>query len=576
MKLIWYDCETSKDSTKRNGYNYMKAIHVFLTTCCCLGLGLAAGCSTAAPSQPAQPVAATQKVDLPSQMPQVPPNTATPSPTATATVPPTNTPTTRPRIQPGNPIPFIKGIAYPPGIVTDWGFPLSDQSLLALRDTGAEWVSLVAYVNDTDDPEKSKEATIHAIEEAHRLGLNVLLRPKFQKVEPPLGYHHESGYTTEQWQDWANRYQEYLVQYAELAEEHEVEMFAVGYEMRSSEPEEAHWRAIIQAVREVYGGPLTYAGLPNEEADILWWDALDFIGVDGYYMLSQAANPSVEELKNAWIPYLNRLEQLSLKYSKPVIFTEIGYPSTTTAAENPGNWMYGVIDLDLQARLYQALFEAIEDKEWINGVFIWSWDETPFQGGPCDFEHTPKGKPAENVMRSFFGAPAVPLPGMDPNLPVFDDAKIATLELFNNAFYSGWDPNWSWNTRYSVVESPIDPDNSVIEVKISGNGGFKFPVDMYDTTPYQYFEFSLYREDDQSIPLRVMAEGMDGTVLINRQIRSCWYAEGGVVADKTWTRILIPLSHLNIDGPFSTITLGKWEEGDLTFWIDDVRLVGVE
>lgn len=554
----------------------MKAIQKILTTCCCLAFSLVTGCSAAAPTQLAQPDEMTVQ---PSQTAPAPTDTATPSPTATATVPPptpTNTPTPRPRIRPGDPIPFIKGIAYPPAHVTDWGFPLSDQSLFALRDTGAEWVSLVAYVTDTDDPEKSKEATIHAIEEAHRLGLNVLLRPKFQKAEPPLGYHDESGYTAEQWQAWANVYQENLVQYAELAEKYQVEMFAVGYEMRSSEPEEAHWRAIIQAVREVYSGPLTYAGLPNEEADILWWDALDFIGVDGYYMLSQAPNPGVDELKKAWTPYLNRLEQLSLKYNKPVIFTEIGFPSTTTAAENPGNWMYGVIDLDLQARLYQAFFEAIEGEEWINGVFMWSWDETPYQGGPCDFEHTPKGKPAENVMRSFFGAPAVPLPGMDPNLPVFDDANISTLDLFDNAFYSGWDPNWSWNTRYYVVDSPIDPDNSVIEVKISNNGGFVFPVDMYDTTPYQYFEFSLYREDDQSIPLRIMAAGMDGTILINRQIRSCWYAEGGVVADKTWTRVLIPLSHLNIDGPFSTITLVKWEEGDLTFWIDDVRFVGVE
>lgn len=98
---------------------------------------------------------------LPTQT-DAPTATLTPTPAPTATL--TSTP--RPRIKPGDPIGFIKGIAYSPGHVPDWAYPLSDQSLQALQDTGASWVSLNAFVTHWDDPEVSRKATIHAIQEA--------------------------------------------------------------------------------------------------------------------------------------------------------------------------------------------------------------------------------------------------------------------------------------------------------------------------------------------------------------------------------------------------------------------------
>jgi hypothetical protein len=273
---------------------------------------------------------------------------------------------------------------------------------------------------------------------------------------------------------------------------------------------------------------------------------------------------------------LNNLEALSKKYSRQVIFTEIGYPSTVTAAENPGNWMYGSIDLELQARLYKVLFEVIQDKPWINGVFMWAWDETPYQGGACDFEHSPKGKPAENVMREFFGVPAVSLPDLDPHLPVFEESQINTYSIFDDSFYPLMDPNWSWNTKYELTTSPEPLGRNALQVTLTNNAGLVFYLDGLDPSSYQWLEFYLYREDDQSIPLRIMAGHMDGTTLINRQIRSCWYAEGGVVPKDTWTRVLIPLEHLNINLPIQEITLVKWEDGDLKFWLDNVRLVGMK
>ena len=108
------------------------------------------------------------------------------------------------------------------------------------------------------------------------------------------------------------------------------------------------------------------------------------------------------------------------------------------------------------------------------------------------------------------------------------------------------------------------------------NAGLVFYLGDMDVSSYQWLEFYLYREDDQSIPLRIMAGTVDGTTLINRQIRSCWYAENGVVPQNTWTRILVPLEQLNITMPILGITLVKWEEGELTFWLDNIRLIGMK
>ena len=61
---------------------------------------------------------------------------------------------------------------------------------------------------------------------------------------------------------------------------------------------EQEWRELIQNIRNVYSGKLTVAGYDN----IQFWDALDFIGLEGYQNLD---GYSVNELKESWIPIVN-------------------------------------------------------------------------------------------------------------------------------------------------------------------------------------------------------------------------------------------------------------------------------
>jgi hypothetical protein len=74
-----------------------------------------------------------------------------------------------------------------------------------------------------------------------------------------------------------------------------------------------------QAVRDVFGGPVTYASLPFEHVD---WDMFDLIGIDHYWR---------EPVKDR---YLTTLEPL-LASGKPVMITEFGF-RTRTGADQTG------------------------------------------------------------------------------------------------------------------------------------------------------------------------------------------------------------------------------------------------
>ena len=65
------------------------------------------------------------------------------------------------------------------------------------------------------------------------------------------------------------------------------------------------------ACATIYRGPLTYGANFDEVFDVPFWDALDWIGVSGYFPLVDAASPDLRALEEAWQPIVKRLEQLS-------------------------------------------------------------------------------------------------------------------------------------------------------------------------------------------------------------------------------------------------------------------------
>jgi len=310
-----------------------------------------------------------------------------------------------------------KGISYAcwwPGL---YSLPDSDVSLAHLAETGADWISLIVtgYQDNLKSLQISANAStptdsdlIHVLNQAHSLGLKVMLKPHVDLANDPSHWRGQIGraFTSEpEWAEWFASYRRFIEHYADLAAVFGADQFCVGCELEGTTHRESDWRAVVAAVRSRYLGPLVYAGNHSgEEAGITWWDAVDAIGVDAYYPLSRKLNPTLDELKAAWQPLVASLASLSARWQKRIILTEIGYRSINGTAMHPWDWQIrGAVDLQEQADCYQAAFQSLARQPWFGGIYWWSWSPDPNEGGPADDGYTPHNKPAEEVLRAWFG-----------------------------------------------------------------------------------------------------------------------------------------------------------------------------
>ncbi len=208
------------------------------------------------------------------------------------------------------------------------------------------------------------------------------------------------------WAAWFASYTRFITHYAALAQELGVEYFVVGTELSGTVQRTDQWRAVVRAVRAVYSGGLTYAALTYfEPLKIAWWDDLDAIGIDAYFSVTLTNRPTLAQMRLGWLPTTTYLGWLAGHWHKPLILTEVGYLSVDATNIFPGNWsMGGATDLQEQAESYEALFLAFQGKPWWRGVFWWSLSTNPNQGGAADRSYTFHDKPAEAVLRRYFGA----------------------------------------------------------------------------------------------------------------------------------------------------------------------------
>jgi hypothetical protein len=58
--------------------------------------------------------------------------------------------------------------------------------------------------------------------------------------------------------------------------------------------------------------------------------------------------------------------------------------------------------------LYEWLFQTWwyhPARPWFRGMFIWNWLADPDQGRLENFNYTPHGKPAEDILKYYFHVP---------------------------------------------------------------------------------------------------------------------------------------------------------------------------
>lgn len=320
-------------------------------------------------------------------------------------------------------------------------YPYS-QDLKEIRKMGADHISLVISwyqkdihstkiypywkpVGDFDTlPDKKLE---EIIQEAHQLGLQVFLFP-ILRIEIRKDKEWRGVIAPRNHRQWLASYRNFTLHYAKLAAKNHIELFSIGSELCSMEPETSFWKKLIAQVRSFYQGQLLYSANWDHYKQIEFWDDLDFLGLNGYYELTKSSTPTLDELIRQWWTIENDLANWQEHHHKQIVLTEIGYPSVDGTCGKP--WDYtreAAIDVEEQALCYEAFFLSWNSSQKLAGVYFWNWYG---QGGPNDRSYTPRGKPAQQVLTKWFSKDASPssspLSSVSPSSPAEGPQKKAT------------------------------------------------------------------------------------------------------------------------------------------------------
>ena len=208
------------------------------------------------------------------------------------------------------------------------------------------------------------------------------------------------------WEAWFDRYRQFIVHFAKVAEQHDVEVFMVGSELIKTEQYTDQWRKIIGEVRQQYRGKLGYSANWDhyQTTKIAFWPLLDYVGMTSYYELASGPNPSLDDILTNWGKFKPEIVAFQREVGKPIIFTEVGWCSQEGAAHEGWNYYAnqhasdkGIVE---QTNLYEAFIKEWADEPGVGGMIWWEWDASA--GGKNDFGYTPRGKPAEKILRDWF------------------------------------------------------------------------------------------------------------------------------------------------------------------------------
>ena len=286
--------------------------------------------------------------------------------------------------------------------------------LSSLQQLGVDSIALVpfSFMPGPDVPElirfsgESDAGINNTTFQARRLGMKVMLKPQIWLRGGlfPGDVHLQNKRERDL---WFFRYRQWILHNARLAEWNGSDLFCIGNELREMTRYETEWRDLIATVRRIYHGPITYgAHWENEFEKLPFWDAVDYIGLNNYFPLTRNGDASATALQKGADDVLRRVERLQRRWGRPVLLTEVGFPSKRGGVTEPWNErVSSIVDVEEQARAYEAIFRSFYDKPWFYGMYWWKWYSTGSGGGPEDGRFIPRNKPAGAVMSRWYRKP---------------------------------------------------------------------------------------------------------------------------------------------------------------------------
>ena len=307
-----------------------------------------------------------------------------------------------------------------PGV--GYGSPAYERTLDEAVRNGATWVSLTPFGRTADLAptgidltfeapfDENRRAVLTAVRQAHARGLRVFLVPHLWVESGGWRALIDPG-DDAAWARWTEAYRAFVLTWAEVAREGQAEMLSIGVELRSwvTTPRAASMFPIIEDVRRVYPGLLTYSANWDDVEDTMILDDLDLIGINAFYPLADHEGATREELAEGGRRVAAKIAALARTLERPVILTEVGYTTRADPAVRPWEWpdaMRGVRpDEQAQADAYRALIAPFLEARWCAGFFVWRYYADPDDvSQEAEWGFSPRGKLAEITLRDAFTA----------------------------------------------------------------------------------------------------------------------------------------------------------------------------
>ena len=273
---------------------------------------------------------------------------------------------------------------------SDWASPEMGSTLSDIKSLGADWVCIHPYAwirGDGTvsfrpiDPADPPEELARPIAEAHAQGLKICIKPHLGYWGSPFRWRGDISFTTDEaWKRFFTDYERWVVKLAEATRN--ADGFVVGTELDSTLTHEAEWREIIAAVRAVTPVALSYGANWTHYRRVPFWDALDAIGIQAYFPLTDVVHPDSVQVAAGWARLMNDLHGYAESQNRKIVFTELGYNRAYDAPNRP--WAYRVDGEDaerMQALCLGAALRAVENEPDVVGVFLWKWFPNPHPVG---------------------------------------------------------------------------------------------------------------------------------------------------------------------------------------------------
>lgn len=285
-------------------------------------------------------------------------------------------------------------------ILQTWVFASSNgkEETTIAQKTNANWVSLspIIGIKDISTQGLSYKYDFRVRDQVDKMkviipkmsnsGLqNVMLKPITQFGSVPVNYSY-SGFwgdfyveTEEEWLEVERAYAELFYEFAKLSEEFpEVKLLSIGTELKEfTKRRPQFFKVLIAKIRTDFPNlKLTYAANWDEYQSVSFWEELDYIGLNPYFPLSDKKEPTLDEIKDAFVPIKNSLNNLSCIYSKPILFTEYGFRSSDYGLWK--SWLKEfyydkAVNFEIQNNAYTAFYDSFWDEDWVAGGFFWEW-----------------------------------------------------------------------------------------------------------------------------------------------------------------------------------------------------------